>query len=235
MGFKELIKVCSNSVCSNLKKDFQQNTFTFPQFNLSKFSTHQLRASTTDSSTTHQLTVVPQQQKVKMASVVRQNYHLETEASINKQVNMELHAHYVYLSMSLYFDRDDIALPGFSKYFKKASAEEAEHAEEFVKFQNSRGGRVVLKDIPKPENDGWGSPLDAMKAALELEKTVNQSIMDLHVLADSKSDGMATDFLEGFLEEQVEGIKAIGDLISRITRAGPGLGEIVMDKEIGEM
>merc|ERR1719435_636490 len=94
-------------------------------------------------------------------------------------------------------------------------------------FQNSRGGRVVLKDIPKPENDEWGSPLDAMKAALELEKTVNQSIIDLHVLADSKSDGMATDFLE----EQVEGIKAIGDLISRITRAGPGLGEIVMDKE----
>jgi len=233
--FKELIKVCSNSVCSNLKKDFQQNTFTFPQFNLSKFSTHQLRASTTDSSTTHQLTVVPQQQKVKMASVVRQNYHLETEASINKQVNMELHAHYVYLSMSLYFDRDDIALPGFSKYFKKASAEEAEHAEKFMKFQNSRGGRVVLKDIPRPENDEWGTPLDAMKKALELEKTVNQSIIDLHGLADSKADGNMTDFLEGFLEEQVEGIKAIGDLVSRIARAGPGLGEIVMDKEVGEL
>jgi len=170
-----------------------------------------------------------------MASVVRQNYHQECEAGINKQVNMELHAHYVYLSMSLYFDRDDVALPGFSKYFKKASAEEAEHAEKFMKFQNSRGGRVVLKDIPKPENDEWGSPLDAMKAALELEKTVNQSIIDLHGLADSKSDGNMTDFLEGFLEEQVEGIKAIGDLVTRITRAGKGLGEIVMDKEIGEL
>jgi len=170
-----------------------------------------------------------------MASVVRQNYHQECEAGINKQVNMELHAHYVYLSMALYFDRDDVALPGFSKYFKKASAEEAEHAEKFMKFQNSRGGRVVLKDIPKPENDEWGSPLDAMKAALELEKTVNQSIIDLHGLADSKSDGNMTDFLEGFLEEQVEGIKAIGDLVTRITRAGPGLGEIIMDKEIGEL
>ena len=74
-----------------------------------------------------------------------------------------------------------------------------------------------------------------MKAALELEKTVNQSIIDLHGLADSKSDGNMTDFLEGFLEEQVEGIKAIGDLVTRITRAGPGLGEIIMDKEIGEL
>merc|ERR1739848_571565 len=134
------------------------------------------------------------------ASVVRQNYHQECEAGINKQVNMELHAHYVYLSMSLYFDRDDVALPGFSKYFKKASAEESEHAEKFMKHQNARGGRVVLKDIPRPENDEWGSPLDAMKAALELEKTVNQSIIDLHALAGVKEDGNMTDFLEGFLE-----------------------------------
>ena len=70
-------------------------------------------------------------------------------------------------------------------------------------LQNSRGGRVVLKDIPRPEKDEWGSPLDAMKAALELEKTVNQSIIDLHGLAGVKEDGNMTDFLEGFLEEQV--------------------------------
>jgi len=223
--FKELIKVCSNSVCSNLSPESQQKTQTFPQsplskFTLTHFATYQLKQ---------------QKQQDKMVSVVRQNFHQECEAGINKQVNMELHAHYVYLSMSLYFDRDDIALPGFSKYFKKASAEEAEHAEKFMKFQNSRGGRVVLKDIPRPENDEWGTPLDAMKKALELEKTVNQSIIDLHGLADSKADGNMTDFLEDFLQEQVEGIKAIGDLVSRIARAGPGLGEIVMDKEVGEL
>jgi len=170
-----------------------------------------------------------------MVSVVRQNYHQECEHSINKQVNLELGAHYAYMSMSVYFDRDDVALPGFSKYFKKASAEEAEHVEKFMKFQNSRGGRVLLEDIPKPAKDEWGTPLEAMKAALELEKTVNQSIIDLHELAEKKADGNLADFLEGFLEEQVESIKAIGDLISRITRAGPGLGEIVMDKEVGEL
>jgi len=224
--FKELLIVCSNSVCSNLTKEFQQlKTHTFPKSSLSK--------TTVTHFTTCQLQ--PQKQQDKMASVIRQNYHQECEAGLNKQVNMELHAHYVYLSMSLYFDRDDVALPGFAKYFKKASAEEAEHAEKFMKQQNARGGRVVLKDIPKPEKDEWGSPLDAMKAALELEKTVNQSIIDLHALAGSKDDGNLTDFLEGFLEEQVEGIKAVGDLVTRIARAGSGLGEIIMDKEIGEL
>ena len=34
-----------------------------------------------------------------MASVIRQNYHENCEASINKQINMELYASYVYQSM----------------------------------------------------------------------------------------------------------------------------------------
>ena len=48
---------------------------------------------------------------------------------------------------AFYFDRDDVALPGFAKYFNKASEEEREHAEKLMKFQNQRGGRVVLQDI----------------------------------------------------------------------------------------
>ena len=48
-------------------------------------------------------------------SVVRQNFHAESEALINKQINMELYASYAYLSMSAYFDRDDVALHGFAK------------------------------------------------------------------------------------------------------------------------
>ena len=32
-------------------------------------------------------------------SLVRQNFHEECEALINKQINMELYASYVYLSM----------------------------------------------------------------------------------------------------------------------------------------
>ena len=34
-----------------------------------------------------------------MGSKIRQNYHEECEALINKQINMEFYASYVYLSM----------------------------------------------------------------------------------------------------------------------------------------
>merc|ERR1711994_332589 len=109
-------------------------------------------------------------QQLKMASRIRQNYKEDCEALANKQINLELHASYVYMSMAY--------------YFKKNSDEEREHGEKFIKYQNKRGGKIVFQDITKPTTMEWGTPLEAMEAALELEKTVNQSLLDLHKGAD---------------------------------------------------
>merc|ERR1711976_895012 len=161
----------------------------------------------------------------------RQNYHEESEAGINKQINLELYASYVYHSMAFYFDRDDVALPGFYKYLKHASDEERGHAEKLMKFQNQRGGRIVLQDIKKPERDEWGSGLDAMQTALALEKHVNQALLDLHKLSDSNGDAQLCDFLEAnYLTEQVEAIKEISDHITNLKRVGTGMGEYLFDK-----
>jgi len=162
----------------------------------------------------------------------RQNYHSESEAGVNKQINLELYASYTYQSMAFYFDRDDVALKGFHKYFKKASEEEREHAEKLMKFQNQRGGRIVLQNIQKPERDEWESGLTAMQAALALEKNVNQSLLDLHKLADSHGDAQFCDWIEAnFLTEQVEAIKELSDHITNLKRVGTGLGEYMFDKE----
>lgn len=162
----------------------------------------------------------------------RQNFTAESEAGINKQINLELYASYVYQSMAMYFDRDDVALPGFSKFFKHNSDEEREHAEKFMKYQNKRGGRIVLQNIQKPERDEWGSGLEAMQAALTLEKNVNQSLLDLHKVAESQNDVHLGDFLESeYLEEQVESIKQLSDYVTMLKRVGPGLGEYQFDKE----
>jgi ferritin heavy chain len=162
----------------------------------------------------------------------RQNYHAECEAGVNKQINLELYASYVYQSMAYYFDRDDVALKGFSKYFGKASSEEREHAEKLMKYQNQRGGRIVLQNIQKPERDEWGSGLEAMQAALALEKNVNQSLLDLHQVASNNNDPQFCDWIESnYLTEQVEAIKELSDHITNLKRVGTGLGEYMFDKE----
>merc|ERR1712241_442859 len=170
-------------------------------------------------------------QTLRMTSRIRQNYKEDSEALVNKQINLELHASFVYMSMASYFDRDDVANYGFSAYFKKNSDEEREHAEKFIKYQNKRGGRVVFQDIAKPSTMEWGTPLEAMEAVLELEKTVNQSLLDLHKAADG--DAHLCDFLEAnFLDEQVDAIKEISTWITKLKRTGPGLGFHLIDKDI---
>merc|ERR1712080_773094 len=114
----------------------------------------------------------------------------------NKQINMEFYASYVYLSMGSYFNRQDQALHGFGKHFMGESEEERKHGIKLMEYQTKRGGRVVFRDIAKPSSMEWGSPAEAMEAALELEKTVNQSLLALHKCADSKGDAHLCDFLE---------------------------------------
>ncbi|XP_043535679.1 ferritin, middle subunit-like isoform X2 [Chiloscyllium plagiosum] len=167
-----------------------------------------------------------------MASQVCQNYHQDCEAAVNKQINLELTASYLYQSLMSYFDRDDVALHHFSQFFKAQSQEKQEHAEKLLKFQNQRGGRVVLQDVKKPERDEWGNGLQAMQVALDLEKNVNQSLLDLHQLA--QTDPHLCDFLEThYLDEEVEIIKRLGDYITNLKRLGApenGLGEYLFDR-----
>ncbi|XP_072444392.1 ferritin, heavy subunit-like [Chiloscyllium punctatum] len=101
-----------------------------------------------------------------MASQICQNYHQDCEAAVNKQINLELTASYLYQSLMSYFDRDDVALHHFSQFFKDQSQGKQEHAEKLLKFQNQRGGRVLLQDVKKPERDEWGNGLQAMQVAL---------------------------------------------------------------------
>ncbi|TKR93541.1 hypothetical protein L596_007973 [Steinernema carpocapsae] len=165
-------------------------------------------------------------------SLVRQNYTNEVEAAVNKQINIELYASYVYLSMSFYFDRDDIALSNISKWMKKQSDEEREHAMMLMKFQNTRGGRIVLQNVTKPDKDEWGNALSAFEAALALEKFNNQSLLELHAIAGNNNDAQMCDFLEDkYLREQVESIEEIAKFITNLKRVGPGLGEYMFDKE----
>ncbi|XP_002160295.1 soma ferritin [Hydra vulgaris] len=160
----------------------------------------------------------------------RQNFHEDCEAAINKQINAELYASYVYMSMAYHFDRDDVALEGFFKFFKHQSDEEREHAEKLMSYQNKRGGRIFLQSVIAPQNE-WSSHISALEDALTLEKKVNQSLLDLHMIATKYNDPHLSDYLESeFLNEQVDSINQISKLLTNAKRCGDGLGIYQFDK-----
>ncbi|KAL5278057.1 Fer3HCH family protein [Megaselia abdita] len=167
-----------------------------------------------------------------LSSMVKQNFPEVCENGINRQINMELCASYVYLAMSYHFNREDVALNGLHTFFKKASHEEAQHAEKFMQYLNKRGGRILLEPIKKPTENSW-TPECALIAALEMEKEVNKSLLEMHGVACKENDSNFCDFLEAeFLQEQVDGIKELADLLTSLKRCGDGLGVYIFDKNL---
>ncbi|KAI9115929.1 hypothetical protein K1719_012859 [Acacia pycnantha] len=179
---------------------------------------------------------IPMSPQVSMA---RQSYVDECEAAINEQINVEYNVSYVYHSLFAYFDRDNIALKGFAKFFKESSEEEREHAEKLMKYQNIRGGRVVLHPIKAPpseyEHPEKGDALYAMELALALEKLTNEKLLHVHSVAARNNDPQMTDFIESeFLAEQVEAIKKIAEYVAQLRMVGKGHGVWHFDQRLLE-
>ncbi|XP_072463444.1 ferritin light chain [Notamacropus eugenii] len=169
------------------------------------------------------------------SSQIRQNFSSEAEAAVNRLANLYLQASYSYLSLGFYFDRDDVALPRVSRFFRELAKDKREGAERLMRLQNQRGGRVLLQAVQKPAQDEWGRSLDAMEAALNLEKGLNQALLKLHALGSSQGDPHLCDFLEShYLGEEVKLLKRLGDHLStlRHLQADPqaGLGEYLFER-----
>ena len=64
---------------------------------------------------------------------------------------------------------------------------------------NKRGGRVELKHHKKPEKSEWASAFEAMQDALELEKQLNQGLLEVDAVASKHGDPELQAFIEGYL------------------------------------
>ena len=102
-----------------------------------------------------------------------------------------------------------------------------------MKYQNMRGGRIVLRDVAAPptlelhENQH----ISALEKALALERQVNESLLNLHAIAGKHNDAHLCDYLESeFLNEQVDSINEISKLITNAKRCGANLGVFQFDK-----
>jgi ferritin heavy chain len=162
---------------------------------------------------------------------IRQNFGKEIVGRLNKQINLELQACYTYRSMAVYFEKSNVALPGFSRYFDINADEEKKHARAMMRYINKRGGSVVLDDIVKPPSVNWGTGLGAMTSALDMEKSLNEALLDLHKLTIKNQDPHSEEFVKKYLDEQVVTIKKLGSHVTQLKRVGPGLGEYMFGQK----
>jgi ferritin len=154
------------------------------------------------------------------------------EKALNDQINAELYSAYLYLSMSAYFEAEN--LPGFAKWMRIQWQEEVMHGLKIYDYVNERGGRVTLKSIDEPPAK-WKSPLDVFQSTYKHEQVVTGRINDLVTQAVAEKDHATNVFLQWFVTEQVEEEKSADEIVQKLKRISdvPG-GLFMLDKELGQ-
>lgn len=151
---------------------------------------------------------------------------------LNKQINAELYSAYLYLAMSAYATESD--LNGAATWFAAQMKEETEHAQKMYNYLCDQGSRVVLEEIEKPPTE-FGTLKEMLETTLEHEQKVTGMIHDLAVLADEEKDYASANFLQWFVDEQVEEENSVRALLAQVNIAGEtGPGLLMVDRSMGE-
>lgn len=152
------------------------------------------------------------------------------ESAINAQINAEFWSAYLYLSMAMQIEEQGYA--GVANWFRIQFKEEQAHAEIFINYLISRGGRVILKPIAEVPTE-WKSVLDAFVDTLEHEQKVTALINDLYHLAEEEKDYATRGKLDWFISEQVEEEETAANMINRLKLIGDnGFGLYSFDQEL---
>ena len=139
--------------------------------------------------------------------------------AINEQIGREFGASLQYVTIAAHFDAQ--SLPFLAKHFYRQAEVEREHAMKFLHYIVDTGGRVGIPDIGGPKNE-FTSAEEAVKLSLKWEEVVTKQIHGLYEIALKENDYTTQNFLQWFIEEQLEEVSSMDRLLSIVRRAGEG-------------
>ncbi|WP_353094107.1 ferritin [Tissierella praeacuta] len=150
---------------------------------------------------------------------------------LNNQFNFEILSAYHYMGMAAYCSDEN--MNGFANFFIAQAKEEYSHAMKFYNFIYDMDGRVRTQAIEEPKND-YSSFLEVFKAALQHEKLVTSKIHNLVTMAEEEKSYPTIQFLQWFIEEQLEEENSMKDIIFKLEGIKDNFqGLYLLDKELG--
>lgn len=146
--------------------------------------------------------------------------HDKSAQLINEQIGHEFSASYQYIAVSTWCDAE--ALPEMSKYFAKQADEERAHAMKMVQFLGDTNRTVIFAALEAPRSD-FKSVEEIVKLAYDQEVMVTDQIKAIYDAAAQNNDRVTQNFMQYFLEEQVEEVASMDTLLKITRRAGNDL------------
>lgn len=129
------------------------------------------------------------------------------------QIANELSAHQVYMGISVHFARD--SLNAWAKLFRDQALEEAEHGWKIITFLVDNG-----IEFPLPKIGGSPTTYKTAREAIEVaqasERRVTQQFEALANAAREAKDNRTLQFVQWFIEEQVEEERTMAALLDLV-------------------
>jgi ferritin len=151
---------------------------------------------------------------------------------MNDQIKHELYSAYFYLSMAAYLGANNLL--GSAQWMRVQAQEEQGHALKFFDHIYDRGARVTLQAIDQPPAE-FNGLLDVFEKVLAHEQKVTGLINDLYALAAREKDYASQNFLQWFVDEQVEEEKNADQIVQQIKMLGDHKGALFMlDSHLGK-
>ncbi|XP_036772446.2 ferritin heavy chain B-like [Manis pentadactyla] len=141
-----------------------------------------------------------------MESKAQNFFSEDCRVAVNYIASYELHVSDAYLSMACYYNEEEAGVPHFAAFFEDQAEVKREYAKQFLRYLRRHQGKICLPVIKRPDIDNWGTGIQAIESALQLENTLNKLLQDLKALASEKSETDLIHFIGKFLDKQKRNI-----------------------------
>lgn len=153
------------------------------------------------------------------------------QEALNKQVQMEAESSQAYLAMASWAEIQP-GLEGVSNFFYQQSDEERVHMLKLLRFINERGGFAVVPQLEQPMLT-FPSLKKLFEEFLKHELKVSDSINDLVHLSLTEKDYATHNFLQWYVNEQIEEERSARTLNDKLELIGDDKsGLYLFDRDI---
>lgn len=153
------------------------------------------------------------------------------QEALNNQVLMESESSQAYLAMASWAEIQP-GLQGVTEFFYKQSDEERVHMLKLIRFINERGGFATVPALEQPMIT-FQSLRRVFEEFLKHELKVSNSINDLVHLSLTEKDYATHNFLQWYVNEQIEEEKTARTLNDKLEMIGDDRsGLYLFDRDI---
>ena len=155
------------------------------------------------------------------------------EEALNKQIQLEEQSSRIYMAMASWCEVN--GFPGAAKFLYTHSDEERMHMTKLIKYLNDKGGYATLQVLEAPAKN-FKSLQEVFERILEHEEFVTASINQLYEVAFTQKDYTTSQFLQWYIQEQIEEESLFKGVLDKFRLAGNQTGGLFhLDKELDSL